>query len=70
MIIISNKCNVYLKDILLLGKAVLEDIARKTGNHNLKMKHLDFGNLKTVVTFSQEIIETENKVDVLINNAG
>ena len=47
-----------------------DEIVRISGNKNIVVKHLDLASLKSVRNFAQDIIATENRLDVLINNAG
>ncbi|KAK7878436.1 hypothetical protein WMY93_034319 [Mugilogobius chulae] len=42
----------------------------KTGNSDVFYKHLDLASLKSVRSFAENLLETENSIDLLINNAG
>lgn len=52
------------------GTAAQDTIIEETGNHNVIYQHLDLSSFKSVRQFAANIIETENKLDVLVNNAG
>ena len=56
------------------GEKAKDDIRQKLQNvpnlGNLVVKRLDLSSLKSVRTFSDEIIKEEPKVQILINNAG
>nr|XP_023028341.1 retinol dehydrogenase 12-like [Leptinotarsa decemlineata] len=47
-----------------------EKIIKETKNPNVVVKHLDLGSFESVRKFAKEIIETEPRLHVLINNAG
>ena len=40
------------------------------GNENVIVKHLDLASFKSVRKFAAEILESESRLDILINNAG
>ncbi|XP_033208479.1 retinol dehydrogenase 11-like [Belonocnema kinseyi] len=52
-----------------LGEAKNEIVAI-SGNENIVAKHLDLASFKSVRKFAKNILETENRLDVLVNNAG
>ncbi|KAJ9593667.1 hypothetical protein L9F63_014792, partial [Diploptera punctata] len=52
------------------GKEACENIIEKTGNKKVVLRHLDLSSLASVRKFANEIIKTELRLDVLINNAG
>lgn len=41
-----------------------------SGNKNIVAKYLDFTSFATTRAFAKDIIKTEERLDVLINNAG
>lgn len=41
-----------------------------THNENITIKHLDLTSFESVRNFAKEINKTEDKIDILINNAG
>jgi len=47
-----------------------DDIIASTGNANVEVQHLDLSSLASVRKFANNIINTEPRLDVLINNAG
>ena len=55
-----------------LGKAdaALKEIVEKSGNDNIVVKHLDLASLKSVREFADDINRNEDRLDILINNAG
>ncbi|XP_071790150.1 retinol dehydrogenase 12-like isoform X2 [Asterias amurensis] len=49
---------------------VAKDIKSSTGNSQVVVRRLDLSSLQSVREFAQQIIETEDRLDILINNAG
>jgi len=47
-----------------------DDIVRLSGNANVEIRHLDLASLSSVRKFATGILESESRLDVLINNAG
>jgi len=47
-----------------------EKITELTGNNNVIAKKIDLSSLKSVRLFAKSINEEEERVDLLINNAG
>jgi NAD(P)-dependent dehydrogenase (short-subunit alcohol dehydrogenase family) len=47
-----------------------DDIIASTCNANIEVQHLDLSSLASVRKFATNIINTEPRLDVLINNAG
>ena len=41
-----------------------------SGNKNVVVRHLDLASLKSVRKFAAEILKSESRLDILINNAG
>lgn len=52
------------------GLQATAEIIENTGNRNVEVKKLDLSSFKSVRKFAEEINEEEDRVDVLINNAG
>ncbi|GFN82369.1 reverse transcriptase [Plakobranchus ocellatus] len=52
------------------AQATSKEIRTATGNSEIIPKELDLGSLKSIQKFSQEILVEEDKIDVLLNNAG
>lgn len=55
---------------LIACKKAADKIILKSGNNQIITKYLDFCSLKSVRVFAEDIIGTEERLDVLINNAG
>ena len=47
-----------------------KEIQNKTGNNKVIVKELDLASLKSVRNFAHEINQSEERLDILINNAG
>lgn len=41
-----------------------------TGNENVEVKKLDLASFKSIKSFAEEVLAEEEKIDILINNAG
>ncbi|XP_064643951.1 retinol dehydrogenase 14-like [Lineus longissimus] len=52
------------------GEKVATEIKEKTGSTKIEVRKLDLASLASVRTFAEEIKRTENRLDVLLNNAG
>lgn len=52
------------------GTAARDKIIETTGNQNVHYRHLDLTSLQSVRNFADDIIKNEERLDVLINNAG
>ncbi|KAJ8732423.1 hypothetical protein PYW07_015022 [Mythimna separata] len=52
------------------GISARKQIVQETKNENVVFKLLDLGSLKSVRQFAADILKTEDRLDVLINNAG
>lgn len=48
----------------------IDDIIRESGNKNVVVRHLDLASLKSVRRFAADILKSELRLDILINNAG
>ncbi|XP_056597828.1 retinol-DH_like_SDR_c domain-containing protein [Triplophysa dalaica] len=57
------------RDLSRAEKAAAE-IRRSTGNGNIVVRQLDLASLFSVRQFAHEYVATENRLDILINNAG
>lgn len=57
------------RDLSRAEKAA-EEIRCSTGNGNVVVRHLDLASFFSVRQFAQEYIATEDRLDILINNAG
>lgn len=70
IIIIQFRRKVFLKFQNKLLFFISDDIAECTGNKNIVLKKLDLSSQKSIRNFAADIIESEDKIDVLIHNAG
>ncbi|CAG9126855.1 unnamed protein product [Plutella xylostella] len=52
------------------GENAREEIVRETKNENIVFQHLDLGSLKSVRKFANNVLKTEERLDILMNNAG
>ncbi len=52
------------------GRATLEEINKRTGNDALEFFEADFSSQRQVRRLASEVIESQDKLHVLINNAG
>ncbi|KAM6967976.1 retinol dehydrogenase 12 [Aplochiton taeniatus] len=55
---------------LTRAERAAEEIRRRTGNGNVVVRHLDLSSLYSVREFAREFVATEDRLDILINNAG
>lgn len=53
-----------------LGEAVARTISKKTRNSDVLAMYLDLASLQCIRDFVKEFKEKENKLNILINNAG
>ncbi|XP_013888467.1 retinol dehydrogenase 12 [Austrofundulus limnaeus] len=47
-----------------------EEIRRSTGNGNVVIRHLDLASMFSVTQFAKDFLDSEDRLDILINNAG
>ncbi|XP_038059957.1 retinol dehydrogenase 13-like [Patiria miniata] len=47
-----------------------KEIKTRTGNSEVVVRHLDLASLQSVREFASKIVESEDRLDILINNAG
>jgi retinol dehydrogenase-13 len=52
------------------AKQARDGIVKETGNPNVFVKHLDLASVDSIQKFAESFKQNENKLDVLINNAG
>ncbi|XP_052739451.1 retinol dehydrogenase 14-like [Bicyclus anynana] len=52
------------------ARAAVEKIIKGTGNMQVIYKHLDLTSLQSVRDFADDVLKTEDRLDVLVNNAG
>lgn len=52
------------------GEKAVIDIKKSSGNENVHLKIIDLSSFKSVRAFAEDVIKSEVRLDVLINNAG
>ena len=52
------------------GEAAREEIVVATGNRKVTVHHLDLFTFSSVRSFADRILKEEDRLDILINNAG
>ncbi|XP_026195337.1 dehydrogenase/reductase SDR family member 13-like [Anabas testudineus] len=52
------------------GEAAVQEIIQETGNNQVIFLQLDLASLKSVRSFVENVLRTESRLDLLINNAG
>ncbi len=52
------------------GEKAAVDVRRESGNNNVIFRQLDLASLASVRQFAAQILKEEQKIDILINNAG
>ncbi|XP_077454632.1 retinol dehydrogenase 12 [Stigmatopora argus] len=57
------------RDMSRAGRAA-EEIRASTGNGNVVTRHLDLASLYSVRQFAKDFLDSEDRLDLLINNAG
>ncbi|XP_029958087.1 retinol dehydrogenase 12 [Salarias fasciatus] len=55
---------------LTRAERAAEEIRRSTGNGNVVIRHLDLSSLYSVRQFAKDFLDSEDRLDILINNAG
>lgn len=65
----ARGCRVIIADILD-AEAAKSSIIEKTNNSNIVVKRLDLSDLDSVRKFARDINTSEERLDILINNAG
>ncbi|KAG7234024.1 hypothetical protein INR49_005986 [Caranx melampygus] len=55
---------------LTRAERAAEEIRRTTGNGNVVIRHLDLASLYSVRQFAKDFLDSEDRLDILINNAG
>lgn len=69
VILLGARVVMACRDLSKAEKAAAE-IRRSTGNGNIVVRHLNLASLFSVRQFAHEYTATENRLDILINNAG
>lgn len=52
------------------GERALGEIRRRTGSDQVSVIHLDLASLDSVRSAARELVDTHERIDVLVNNAG
>lgn len=52
------------------ARIAADEIRQKSGNGNVTVKKLDLASLQSVRDLAKDVQEHEDRLDVLINNAG
>lgn len=52
------------------ARIAADEIRQMSGNGNVEVKKLDLASLQSVRDFAKDIQENEERLDILINNAG
>ncbi|XP_035862401.1 retinol dehydrogenase 12 [Sander lucioperca] len=55
---------------LTRAERAAEEIRRSTGNGNVVVRHLDLSSVYSVRQFAKDFLDGEDRLDILINNAG
>lgn len=55
---------------LTRAEIAAQEIRQATGNGNVIIRHLNLASLYSIQEFAKEFIATEERLDILINNAG
>ncbi|XP_034029634.1 retinol dehydrogenase 13 isoform X2 [Thalassophryne amazonica] len=55
---------------LIRAERAAEEIRQSTGNGNVVIRHLDLASLYSVRQFAKDFLDSEDRLDILINNAG
>lgn len=64
-----NYVHMY-KSFMCTDFLITDEIVTKTENNKVEVHHLDLTSLASIRKFAENIINTEPRVDILINNAG
>lgn len=55
---------------LTRAERAAEEIRRSTGNGNVVIRHLDLSSTYSIRQFAKDFLDSEERLDILINNAG
>ncbi|XP_044062681.1 retinol dehydrogenase 13 isoform X2 [Siniperca chuatsi] len=55
---------------LTRAEQAAEEIRQSTGNGNVVIRHLDLASVYSVRQFAKDFLDSEDRLDILINNAG
>ncbi|XP_063919885.1 retinol dehydrogenase 12-like [Zophobas morio] len=65
----ARGCRIIMADVADMEKSK-QNVIKFTNNTNILTKKLDLSSLQSVREFAADIIKTEERLDILINNAG
>lgn len=65
----SRGCKVIIAD-QNVNNSIKEAICNETKNPKIHLKYVNLASFKSVKEFARDLYQTEDKVDILINNAG
>lgn len=65
----SRGCRVIIADYNI-DESIKDEIYKETHNYNIVLKYVNLASFKSVREFSEDILKSEEKLDILINNAG
>lgn len=65
----SRGCRVIIADCNI-DESIKETIYKETHNPNIVLKYINLASFKSIREFADDIRKTEEKLDILINNAG
>ena len=55
---------------LINGKKAMLSIRKKANNHNVFVERIDLASLESVKDFAERVLSREDKINILVNNAG
>lgn len=55
---------------LTRAEQAAQEVRLSTGNGNVVVRHLDLASVYSVRQFAKDFLDTEDRLDVLVNNAG
>lgn len=55
---------------LTRAEQAAEEIRQSTGNGNVVTRHLDLASMYSIRQFAKDFLDSEDRLDILINNAG
>lgn len=65
----SRGCKVIVADCIV-DESIRKQIVKETNNPNVIFKHVNLASFSSVRAFAEEVKKSEDKLDILINNAG
>lgn len=65
----SRGCKVIIADCNV-DESIRDAIIKETNNPNIFLKYINLASFKSVREFAHDLKKSEDKIDILINNAG